>query len=183
MMQRKHAETFREQRDPIDGTPWKKSGELTISTRPGKGGGAKTLQDTTRLMRDITQSRPQIAGNRVSIGTTAKYGPIHQSGGKIKPRIKKWLAIPLTKQARRSGTASRWWKSNESKKPFVIISKKSVGAGFIVTSKNGKMTRHWLLKKEVNIPRRRYLGLSTRDKEDIGEALINMIRRELRASA
>ena len=70
---------FQEGKDP-DGKEWKKSRR-----------GGKTLMDTRRLERSIDSAATL---DSVMVGSNAKYARIHQKGGTIKPKNKKFLRFP-----------------------------------------------------------------------------------------
>lgn len=163
MMTRQTSQNFREQRDPVTGAPWKKTGSLALSTRVQPGG--NTLSDNRHLMRSLTERRPKVTKNSVSIDTGAvKYAGIHYHGGTIKPKSARFLALPLTREAKRAKSARRWfkqaqgqWVKNEKKQPFVFRSKH--GNLLIGTQTlSGSVTAHFWLVRSVSITARRYAG-------------------------
>lgn len=181
-MKEQALETFRRQRDPVTGAPWLKTGGLALMTRPGGGGSGKTLSDTGLLLQSIMSRAPKvIGGDSVAIEARRPYAAMHQYGEKnLKPRSAKMLALPLTRQARRSGSARRWWKQNESKKPFIFTSQR--GNSFIATAdpRTRALTLAFILKESVKIPQRRYLGLGLGHKLEIEYLIIGMAERRIR---
>lgn len=91
---------FRDGKDP-EGKPWKHSQK--------KG---QTLVDTRRLRNSITK---KVYFDHVEVGTNVRYAAIHQYGGTIKPRRKKWL---------RFKSGGRWAMKKKVKipaRPFIGI--------------------------------------------------------------
>jgi phage gpG-like protein len=166
-MQQKTAKTFRHERDPVTGLPWKKTGKLAMQSRPGGGKGGKTLWDTGQLAQSVVMPAPKISRSgdalSVTISTNKRYAGIHQDGGTIRPKKAKFLAIPINRPARRAGTARRWWQQNESKKPFIKKSKR--GNLLIFAHEGDGIKPYFLLRESVVIPQRRFLGWSN-DGED-----------------
>jgi phage gpG-like protein len=185
VMIRQVRDTFARQRDPVTGAPWNRAGQLAMRSRPGGGGRGKTLSDTGRLLQSIMARAPRITGNSVSIGTNVIYGSIHQEGGTIKPKNAKMLAIPLTREARRAGSASRWWKQNESKNPFIWkgIQRKNLFIVYVEKrgKSKGKIVPMFLLLPRVTIPQRRFLGLGLGHMLEIEQEIINASERVIAA--
>lgn len=169
VLSRETATIFREQRDPETGASWKPTGSLALSTRPGGGESGQTLMDTGRLRNAFVSRAPRVTADSVVADTAGViYAGIQNDGGDVLPKRAKMLAIPLTREAKRAGSARRWWAKNERKAPFVIqTSKHSV---FIVTAKTtgrGKnkergLVFHFVLKDFVKMPRRRFIAVSDR---------------------
>lgn len=163
ILQSETARVFRRQADPATGAPWPRTGALTMSTRPGTGSG-QTLLDTGRLRNALVSRTPRYTQDSVAITTEGViYAALHQFGGTIRPVNSKMLAIPLTRDARRAGSARRWWEQNKARKPFIYRSKVS-GKAFIVTEEESEfiegMDFHFLLLPSVTIPARPFLGIS-----------------------
>ena len=55
--------------------------------------GGKPLQKTGALQQSITEHIH--SDDRVEVGTNIKYGRIHNFGGVIKPKTKKYLSFPI----------------------------------------------------------------------------------------
>lgn len=173
-LQEQTAARFRTQTSPA-GIPWKRTGELALSTRPGGGGGGRTLSDSDQLLGSIINPDPRVDADSVRIGSNLPYANIHQYGGTISPRAAKNLAIPLTREARRSGRARRWWKQNEQRHPFILPGKRD--SAVIATRQGKRVTAHWLLKKSVTIPARPYLGVSDQNMKELGDIALGVFNR------
>ncbi len=66
-----------------DGKPWKQS----LRAKDDEG---QTLRDTGRLFGSITNNATE---NQVEVGSNVIYARIHQLGGVIKPKHKKYLSF------------------------------------------------------------------------------------------
>lgn len=183
LSQQQVKDTFRKQRDPVTGASWKKLRKLTLEVRPGGGGGGKTLVSTARLMRSITQQVPVITQNKAIISTKGvKYAAIHQRGGTIRPKISKFLVIPLTQEAgsfaRRSAHPARlWWSNKEAKGEHPFIFKSPQGGLFIGIDKGvDQVEVVWALVKSVKIPRRRFVGFNRASLRQIEKLTASWVR-------
>lgn len=163
---------FRQQRSP-DGRPWKKLSPITKGARRGGGGGGKPLQDTG-FMKGSIFFKPQ-GNDRLKIFSKSKWAAFHQgldkSGRqvrehKIKPVKKKYLAIPLK-------PISRTKKPREFKDAFIRKSKK--GRLVIVRPRGEGLEALYLLKKEVTVPARPFLGFSKRNINDIEKIFVKWV--------
>lgn len=100
LMQKDVRENFQASKDP-DGQPWK---PLKF---PRVRGGDKPLLDTGLLRASVTTKAEgnieQYTATSVTIGTNRPGANLHQKGGTVLPVKAKALAIPLTKEALRSG--------------------------------------------------------------------------------
>lgn len=161
VLQREMGTIFREQSDPVTGAKWQQPGGLTLSLRPKGGAGGEALKDTGRLRNALVSARPKIVGNQVSVDTTGvPYAAMQNFGGVQRPKRAKMLAIPLTSEAKRAGTARRWWSRNEDQKPFVFGKGRRL---FIATNdQRGRLVLHYMLRDSVTIPQRRFIGVSPR---------------------
>jgi len=185
LMKRQAAETFTKQRDPVTGAPWPKTGDLAMRSRPGGGGGGKTLSDTGRLLQSIMSRAPEVTPNSVAIGTNLEYARIHQDGGTIKPKKAKMLAIPLNRVAARAKSARRWMDANKSLNPFVWKGIQGNKLFIVYVEKRGKskgkIKPMFLLVPSVKIPRRRFLGLGLGHMLEIEHEVIRASERVLSA--
>ena len=73
-------ERFEKEQDP-QGNPWPQSLRALVE-------GGKTLRDTQRLFRSITQ---EAGGTSVAVGTNVEYAGTHQTGGTIRAKTKRGL--------------------------------------------------------------------------------------------
>ena len=180
-MRRKIATDFRASRDPVTGRKWKKLKSLTLRNRPGGGKGGKPLLDTVSsgLLGSLISGRADIRGRRLRIGTNKIYSRIHQEGGTIRPKNARNLAIPLNREAAIAGGARRWWAQNIDRNPWIFAPKESSikNRAFIVTSVGERLTFHFLLVKQVIIPRRRYVGTNKRRRDRIAKVFLSTVTR------
>jgi phage gpG-like protein len=162
---------FNESHSP-DGTPW-----IPLAHgRPGGKGRDKPLQDKGLLYASI-QGRANDAG--VTIGTNVNYAPIHQFGGVIRPKRAKFLAIPLTVEAKRAGSPRNFpggFRFAPTKNGgWVMLSARPLSAGqqakITARRASGKALTagqqrqiaavpQYLLVREVRVPARPFLGFS-----------------------
>lgn len=166
-MQREVATIFREQTDPETGARWKAPGAGTLALRPGGGSNGQALLDTGRLRNALVSGSPKMTIDSVSIDTGGVvYARLHNEGGMIKPRAAKFLAIPLTRDAKRAGSARRWMEKNKAQKPFFFTSKKG-NRLIAIKGKDGEPVPQFVLKSSSTIPRRRFLGISPRLRQTV----------------
>lgn len=131
------------------GVPWK---PLKYK-RPN--GGDKPLLDTGRLMASITGTA---TAKEIVIGTNHPGAALHNFGGTVKPKNGKYLAIPLTAQA----------KAAKSPRRMLGNARMPVFA----RSVNGVLVGHFLLVKQVKVPQREFMGLSDQALSAIGSAIV-----------
>jgi phage virion morphogenesis protein len=137
-----------------DGTKWKDS------RRVAQGGG-QTLSLTRRLRNSITTSFDRTSA---TVGTNAVYAAIHQFGGVIRAKKGPFLSIPVTPAARAAGSPTamaglRVWQTLKGQ--FVLGDDKGVV--------------HFLLRRQVTMPARPFLGSSESDKSE----LLNVVQSHL----
>ena len=139
---------------------------LTQQNRRGKGG--NQLQDSGRLRQSIQHD---LTPSGVEVGTNVIYGPIHQTGGFIRPKNAQKLAIPATP------TVARWTEAlgvrgaiDAFRRNFGPI---SFGPGAIFC--RGEVM-YWRLD-EVRIPRRQYLYIDKTRQKKVEEIIENFLRK------
>jgi phage gpG-like protein len=126
------------------------------------------LTDTGRLLASITYKSDS---EKAVVGTNVIYAKIQQEGGKIKPKKAKMLAIP-------SGAKTRTLMRRYGQTPRACIDKMKQEGYFIYTpkgkkvvmakkGKRGKPFVLFILKKEVDIPKRPFLFVDVADKKII----------------
>lgn len=104
-----------------------------------------------KLAQSWQTSAPQKLGGgevRVSVGSGLIYARIHETGGAVRARNAKALTIPLTAAAARRPARSF---------PDTFLLKFGANA-FIVMKKGKKLEFLYVLKKQVQMPRRRYVS-------------------------
>lgn len=147
------------------------------------------LRDTGVLMASFSGGSD---GNSVWVGTTHPGASLHNFGGTVRGKGK-MLAIPLTKEAKRSGGPRRW-KGGElqfqpTRKPRVFLLLSGAPAGRAVrkpkrAGKRGaakidhaKLIAQFLLVDQVTIPARPFMGVSEKAWGQIGDAVADAVVR------
>lgn len=138
---------FRMMRGP-DGTAWEKS------WRARNEGGQTLTSSNARLRRSITY---RATPTSVEVGTNVVYAAIHQFGGVIRAKKGPFLSIPVTPQARAAGSPRNM--------PGLAVAQTLKGQFVLVDSKSG--TVHYLLRKQVTMPERPFLGASDDDRAEL----------------
>jgi phage gpG-like protein len=134
--------------------------------RVGQGGAtARPLRQSGALMASINY---RVNAQEVTWGSSLLYASLHQEGGTIRPRVAKWLAIPLTAQASRAGSPRRF------SGPLAPIIGKSKRSGVMVDQRGHAQ---YALVKEVRIPARRFIGIS----EDLLDQVDDLLSEALAA--
>lgn len=172
------ARAVREQRSPEGLRPW-----LPITRGPRAGKPA--LRQTGELVRAFRNARITATSRSVRMEPrpNRKRFWIHQTGGTIRPRRAKYLAIPLTPEARRAGSARQWWKNAEAagRRPFVW---KSRNGNLLLGYRRPRagLTPMFLLKLSVRIPARPFLGFGARDKKEFVRMAREYLAKHVRRS-
>lgn len=153
-------------------------------------GGDVPLRDTGVLMASFTGGSD---GRSVWVGTTHPGAKLHNFGGVVRGKGK-MLAIPLTKEAKRSGGPRRWTggelKFQPTGKPrvFLLVSAASgargsgargSGAGKPRKAKKRgaakidveKLVSQFLLVDQVRVPQREFMGVSEKAWGQINDAV------------
>ena len=116
-------------------------------------------------------------GSGVKSGSPLPYSDIHEKGGTIKPKNAKYLTIPTSFAMTRAGaakfTAKDLFNTNPGK---VFIAKDMI---FLKTGKQS-IKPMFILKKEVNIPARRYLSTTADQvRTRVVRVISGALKREL----
>jgi phage gpG-like protein len=126
----------------------------------------RTLVERGHLLRSI---KYRIEGDAVVISAGAQnvpYARIHHEGGVIKPKNAKYLAIPLTPQAKLY-------------KPRQYPGETFIAKGIIFLKQDGqKPLPLYALKKQVELPERRYMFVSSVDREQIKKAVVGWLKQQ-----
>lgn len=136
---------FRSMHGP-DGSSWPTS-------RRAEQEGGQTLSLTRRLRNSITFYATR---DKVVVGTNVRYAAIHQFGGVIRAKNGPFLAIPMTPAARKAGSPRNM--------PELHVAQTLKGQFFLV---DGKGVTQYLLRRQVTIPARPYLGASASDRAEL----------------
>lgn len=117
-----------------------------------------------------------LIGSGVRQGDRVPYANIHETGGILRPKIAKYLAIPLKNALTAAGALKK--KPREWANTFVTRSKN--GNLFIMQHRGkrglGAVIALFLLKKSVKIPARHYME---RTKEAIAPKLLDIMTRSI----
>lgn len=139
-----------------DGAAWEKSFRA-------KHGGGQTLSLTRRLRNSITYTA---TGSSATVGTNVVYAAIHQFGGTVRAKNAQFLSIPVTPAARAAGSPRNMaglHVAQTLKGQFILVDAKGV--------------TQFLLRKQVTISARPFLGVSAGDRIE----LIGVAERFLQA--
>lgn len=129
-----------------DGQKWEKSFRVANE-------GGQTLSLTRRLRNSITYTATR---GSVSVGTNVAYAAIHQFGGTIRAKNGPFLSIPVTPAARAAGSPRNMeglHVAQTLKGQFILVDAKGV--------------TQYLLREQVTIPARPFLGVSSADSTEI----------------
>jgi phage gpG-like protein len=118
------------------------------------GGGNRPLQDTGRLMASISS---RSGAGEIVWFTNAPGAALQNFGGTVVPKKGKFLAIPLTREARRAGSPRRMTGTEQ-----VPLFARRVA---------GRLVGHFLLVKKAVVPARVYMGLSRQALSAIAAAV------------
>lgn len=134
--------------------------DFTLSLR--RGGGGRTLMNTGRLLQSIEQKG-------AAVGSNLAQAAIQNNGGTIKPKEAKYLTIPACHEAAKLSEIvnTRGALEHLKRQGWEIWFAK--GAIMGKKSKRGKAIPLFYLKKEVEIPARRYLYISETDEKVLKE--------------
>lgn len=130
-----------------DGVGWVKS-------RRASQDGGQTLSLSGRLRRSITTSA---TATTASVGTNVVYAAIHQFGGVIRAKKGPFLSIPVTPQAR------GWGSPTKAEVPLHVW--QTIKGQFVMGTDQGVV--HFLLRRQVTMPARPFLGASDEDKTEL----------------
>ncbi|MBN8488226.1 MAG: phage virion morphogenesis protein [Burkholderiales bacterium] len=147
---------FRSQEGP-DGQAWKPS-------RRAQEEGGQTLSMTGRLRRSLTTAATY---NTATVGTNDIRAAIHHFGGVIRPKSGPFLSIPVTPQARQAGSPKRF--------PGPLRVAQTLRGQFILVDDKG--TTQYLLRRQVTMPARPFLGASGADETALQASLDRYLQR------
>lgn len=151
--------------------------------RPSNRGTDQPLRDKGLLAASMSARGKgffqQVEDFRLEQGTNLEYAALHQYGGVVSAKRAKYLTIPLTKEAARSGGARQF-----PRKLFFLRSKK--GSLFLAETKTKgrkkakSLTLHYILKKSVTVPTRPFLGFGEWLLRQLDVILADELRRRAR---
>jgi len=138
-------------------------GQAWLKSFRARNEGGQTLSLTRRLRNSITYE----AGNTsVTVGTNVVYAAIHQFGGVIRAKNGPFLSIPVTPEARKAGSPRNM--------PGLHVAQSLKGQFILV---NEKGVTQYLLRRQVTMPARPFLGVSAADRAE----LLALVEKHLRA--
>lgn len=139
-------EHFRRSQAP-DGTPWRALSHARV------GGGDKPLLDKGTLQASVTA---EVTGKQLILMASHPAAGVHQFGATIRPKNGRFLAIPLTPEAKRVGSP----RQNHFPRPLFVYAAQEGRKLFLAESVEGELTIQYRLVGSVTIPPRPYLGFS-----------------------
>lgn len=116
------------------------------------GGRGLPLTDTGALQKSLT-ARGTATG--VVVSTAHPGAALHDRGGVVVPRKGKFLAVPLTRAARRAGSP-----------------RKMAGSERVPLFARAGKPGHFLLIRRAVVPRREFMGLSAAALDEMGRAVL-----------
>lgn len=128
--------------------------------RPRPGGGDKPLLDTGVLRNSYTA---RVEPDGASVGSALPQARLHEFGGTVRAKRTKYLALPLTVQAKRAGSPRRI--PHLRFRPF----RDKPGGVLYRDDGRGRRTDHFLLVPEVTVPARPRVAADAADRRAIDE--------------
>lgn len=151
---------FRQGNGP-DGAPWQPS-------RRAAEEGGQTLTLTGRLRRSLTTAATRTTA---TIGTNDIRAAIHHFGGVIRAKRGPFLSIPITPQARKSGSPRNF--------PGKLAVQQTLKGQHILVDEKG--VAHYLLRRSVTMPARPFLGASADDRTELIASMNRYLARAWKA--
>jgi phage gpG-like protein len=149
-----------------DGRPWPKL------KYPRPGGGNKVLRDKGLLAASV---QGRVTSHGVELFTSHVGANTHQFGGVITAKRGKFLAIPLTKEAKRIGSP----RQNGFPRPLFVLEASGGGLYLVEATSAGQLVFHYALKKSVTIPARPFVGFSEETLQTIERIIATRAERIL----
>lgn len=135
-------------------------------------GGNKPLLDTGRLRASLAED---VDSTEFTVGTAHPGASILNSGGVIKPKKGKFLAIPLSRQAQLAGSPLRMKKLGVKFGPKGGLMFERRGKG-----KRAKEIPHFALAKQVRLPARPFIGFAPKVVERITQFIVDAVKAQIR---
>lgn len=147
------------------GVPWKPL------KHPRPSGGGTPLRDTGLLLASVSA---EITEEGIALKASHPGANVHQFGAVIRPVRAKALTIPLTPEAKRTGSPGR----GRFPRPLFIYRTHNDHAFLAESTANG-LTLHYRLEKEVRIPAREFLGFSDATLAKLDKILADAYEKEI----
>lgn len=110
------------------------------------------------------------------------YADIQETGGVIKPRKAKYLAIPLPAALTAAGVLKK--RPRDYRDTFVRTSKSGNLIIFQKVGARGKITALFVLKKSVTVPASRYMSITAEAMQDkVIDIMSRSVRRQLEGAS
>ncbi len=198
-MQRETGRNFRRERDPITGKSWPRSKRAIAQSSDSRPG--TTLFNDGKLLGSVLRGTPKVEGNSVTIGSSHFSARVHNDGLTIKPKRANSLAIPVSREAIKAGSARAFIESMEgADRPSFYF--KRGDTGFIahmkgykpgvrrrqfgksdIKAKPGVLVIDFILKKEIKMPQRRFYGVGKIAKQAIVSVIVVRYHKALQRRA
>lgn len=150
-----------------DGKPWR----VLAHKRPN--GGDKPLQDSGLLKASLSA---EVTAGQLRLKASRAGADVQQFGATIRAKGKK-LSIPVSKEAKRAGGAK-----NFPRKLFPLTGPKATVLAERTGKRVKKLVVHYVLKDEVTIPARPFVGFSAATLQRISTLLAVAYEEHLTAT-
>lgn len=154
-------EGFQTKTDP-DGRPWRR----LAHARPD--GSTEQLQDSGRLKASV---KAEVSARQLILLASHPGANLHQYGGTVTPKAGKFLAIPVTREAKRAGRPRNFRQLMYARMSGDKSSGVLIGAG----RRGDSQTVQFVLVKSVTVPARVYLGFSRKTLDKIETVIADAV--------
>lgn len=141
---------------------------------PRPDGGGRILEDKGLLKASI---QARTVKGMIQLVSSHPAANLHQYGGTITPKIARALAIPLTREAKRTGSPRR----NGFPRPLFIVKTKN-GKAFLAESNDGKLVWHYILVRQVKVGKREFLGFSAKTLDKMERLLALRLMQKVQSA-
>jgi phage gpG-like protein len=150
-----------------DGVPW----PAMKSPRPD--GGNKLLRDKGLLFGSVAG---RVTDRGIEVFASHPAANVHQFGATITAKRGKYLAIPVTKEAKRIGSP----RLNKFPRPlFVMHARNGLGLYLAERLQDGTLVVHYILRRSVTVPARPFIGFSAETLEAFEKIIASRAERIL----
>lgn len=136
-----------------DGRPYK----ALKHGRPD-GSGGRPLNRSGALAAAV---RATVTQNQLELEASHPGATTHQYGATIKPRNKEWLTVPVTPEADRQKSARSFPRA------LFFVQSRLANTGLLCERGPNGLIIHYVLKKEIHVVARPFLGFSTKTELEI----------------
>lgn len=149
-----------------DGTPW------PPLEYPRPNGGSKLLRDKGLLYGSI---QGRITERGIELVASHPGANVHQFGATIRAKQGKYLAIPVTKEAKQVGSPG---KNKFPRRLFVIAPANSQNL-YLAEAGTSGVVIHYILRESVTVPARPFMGFSEETLSTIEKIIADRAERVL----